>query len=177
MRKHIILFFLALLFFACNRVKTPDGIIKEDVMIPLLVDIHIIDGSLANESTVDSLYKYGTGRYIYIFKKYHTDPAKFKKSIKYYTLQTDNMIKMYSEVARILQAKADSLTQLQEKEVEKDKLLREKLAKQEAKKAKEKAKQDSIKLKKDSVKNAGKTKPVKKKSKQNTTTTKNALPQ
>ena len=48
MRKHIILFFSALLFlFACDDNKETKGIIPRDQMVNLLVDVHLVDGSLA----------------------------------------------------------------------------------------------------------------------------------
>ncbi len=110
MRKHIILFFSALLFlFACNIGNNTNGIIKEDEMVNLLTDIHIVDGTLSLQPGGDSLYKYGTGRYLLLFKQYHTDSAQFKRSMKYYSTQTDVLLEMYDQVNKNLQAKTDSL--------------------------------------------------------------------
>ena len=112
MRKHNILFFLALLFLgACIGNNVPGGIINPDEMTNLMVDVHIVDGSVSNMDfqTPDSLYKYGINRYLKVFEKHHTDSSQFKKSLEYYSLHTDQLEEMYAEVTKILQAKSDSI--------------------------------------------------------------------
>ena len=111
MRKHNILFFLALLFLAACIGSVPTGIIKPDKMVNLMVDVHIVDGSVSNieSQTADSLYKYGINRYLKVFEKHHTDSSQFKKSLEYYSLHTDQLEEMYAEVTKILQAKSDSI--------------------------------------------------------------------
>jgi|GEM_PF-1046650 len=119
MRKHIILFFSALLFlFACNDEKQTKGLLTREQLTSLLVDIHIVDGSLANQSNVDSIYHNGSGRYFYVFEKHHTDSAQFKKSLAYYTSKPDIAISMYEDIVKILQAKSDSVNALVAKENE-----------------------------------------------------------
>ena len=115
MRKHIFLFFLDLTFLvACN--DTPKGIINRDKMVKLIVDVHIIDGTIynINEPTSDSLYKYGNDRYNKLFKSYQTDSTQFKNSFKYYSKQPEVMLEMYTDVISRLQAKNDSLTKVHE---------------------------------------------------------------
>lgn len=113
MRIYINLFFLALLFLsACSsKEKTPDGIIKKDQMVGLLTDIHIVNGTLYMVPQMpDSLYKYGMGKYLTVFKKHHTDTTMFKKSVMYYASKPDELEKMYQQVMTNLQAKGDSLS-------------------------------------------------------------------
>ncbi|HWZ36249.1 MAG TPA: DUF4296 domain-containing protein [Mucilaginibacter sp.] len=118
MRKHIILFFSALLFlFACNDDKNTKDILDRQAMISVLVDVHLVDGALSNESNMDSLYR-NTGRYFYVFKQHHTDSARFRKSMLYYTRQPDYFLKMYDDVIRTLQAKSDSMNKIVAKENE-----------------------------------------------------------
>jgi len=114
MRKHIILFFSALVFFAsCKLDKTPPDIIKEDKMVSLLTAVHIVDGSLYNISPApDSLYLHGSGRYTALFKQFHTDSAQFKKSFKYYSLNPEQLQKMYTEILKRLTDKQDSLNKV-----------------------------------------------------------------
>lgn len=115
MRKHNILFFLALLFLgACIGSNVPDGIIKPDDMTNLLVDVHIVDGSISNIDSPepDSLYKYGINRYEKVFKRHRTDSTQFKKSVEYYSLHTEQLEEMYAEVSTILQAKSDSINKI-----------------------------------------------------------------
>jgi len=115
MRKHNILFFLALLFLgACIGSNVPDGIIKPDKMVNLMVDVHIVDGSISNInwSAPDSLYKYGINRYLKVFKNHYTDSLQFKKSMEYYSLHPEQLEEMYAEITEILQAKNDSINKI-----------------------------------------------------------------
>jgi hypothetical protein len=115
MRKHNILFFLALLFLgACLGNNVPDGIIKPDKMTNLMVDVHLVDGSITNidSQEPDSVYKYGIKRYDKVFEQHHTDSLQFKKSMQYYSLHTQQLEEMYAEITRILQAKSDSINKI-----------------------------------------------------------------
>jgi hypothetical protein len=164
MRKHIILFFSALLILsACKSGNDSSGIIKQDDMIKLLADIHLADGYLATQPNNDSLYVYGTGQYQYIFKQHQTDSAAFKRSMKYYSRHDKDMVAIYEEVTKILQKKSDSVLAAIAREQEIAKKQGEKA--QKALAQKEKLKQDSVKrkfendlklIKQDSVKKAKK---------------------
>lgn len=115
MHKYIILFFLVLtLLCSCgNDDSAPDGILKKSEMVNVLVDMHIVDGSLINISQEpDTLYKYGYPKYLTVFKKYNTDSAEFKRSFKYYSLKPSVFSTMYDKVLKKLQIKTDSLTKL-----------------------------------------------------------------
>ncbi|OKS86551.1 DUF4296 domain-containing protein [Mucilaginibacter polytrichastri] len=114
MRIYINLFFLGLLFFtACSNHDTPNGVIPPKKMINLLTEVHIIDGSLYTVSQApDTLYKYGTARYLDMFKRYDTDSTQFKKSMEYYTGNPDAMEKMYDQILLNLTAKTDSLNKV-----------------------------------------------------------------
>jgi hypothetical protein len=122
MHKYNSLFFSVLLFLAaCKGTKTPEGIIKEDQMAALLTEVHIIDGSMYNVmQTPDTLYKYGTGKYLTIFKKFHTDSAQFKKSFKYYSIHPEIMETIYEQVVINLKQKTDSLNKLNQKQIARD---------------------------------------------------------
>jgi len=112
MRKYNLLFFSALLFlFACKWDKAPQGILPEDKMINVMTAMHIVDGSIfnINAPNADSLYKYGYGRYVVLFKKYHTDSGQFKKSLRYYTQHPDELETMYTQIVKNLQDKTDSV--------------------------------------------------------------------
>jgi len=116
MRKYIILFFLVFPFLtACN--PTPAGIIKPDAMAAVLTEIHIVDGSMLNMmQSPDTLYKYGTGRYLQVFNKFHTDSAQFRKSFKYYTTKPTELATIYDQVTKSLQLKSDSINKLLSKQ-------------------------------------------------------------
>ncbi len=118
MHKYITLFFSVSLFLsACKGGKATEGIIKHDRMVSLLTEVHIIDGSMYSvKQDPDSLYKYGTGKYMALFKKYHTDSVQFKKSFSYYATQPAELQVMYDQILINLKQKADSLNKLQLKQ-------------------------------------------------------------
>ena len=111
MHKYITLFFSVLLFLsACSKKKTPEGILSQPQMISLLTDVHVVDGSLYNVSQIpDSLYKYGMASYIAVFKKHHINEAEFKKNLKYYSTQPEQLMEIYEKVDLALKGKLDSV--------------------------------------------------------------------
>jgi len=118
MLKHIIFFFSVMVFLsACKSDKTPPGVIREPRMIHLLTEVHMIDGSLyTTGQEPDSLYKYGLGKYLALFKRYHTDSVQFKRSMSYYAMQPTELLKMYDQITLILKKKTDSLNKIQYKQ-------------------------------------------------------------
>jgi hypothetical protein len=115
MHKYITLFFSAALFLcACNGKSIPGDVLKPEAMAGILTEMHIIDGSLYNTMQVpDSLYKYGAGKYIAMFKRQHTDTAKFNRSMRYYATQPDKLLAIYDQVDIRIKSKTDSLAKVQ----------------------------------------------------------------
>ena len=118
MLKYIIFFFSAMVFlWGCKSGKTPDGVINKSRMINLLTEVHMIDGRIYTlRQEPDSLYKYGRGFYVALFKKYHTDSVQFKKSMNYYALRPLELQKMYDQILLNLKKKTDSLNKVQLKQ-------------------------------------------------------------
>ncbi len=152
MRKHIILFFSALLLLAsCKGSLIGDDVIAKDKMVQMLTDIHIIDGSLTVYAANDSLYKYGTNRYALLFKKYGVDTAYFNKSLRHYIAKSDEIVAIYDSVNVVLKRKSDSIGRVQAK------IIQLETRRMQAKtKAEQKRKADS--LKRDSIRSSGKIK-------------------
>jgi len=150
MRRHLILFFLALfLFISCKDDKTGGDIIEKGKMVHMLSDVHITDGAIAMHVMKDSLYKYGTNRYGLLFKKYGVDSVLFNKSVKYYAARPDEMMEIYDSITVLMDFKSDSLDKVNAKILEKE------IKKLGAKrKAEAKRKADSIRL--DSINAAAK---------------------
>src|SRR5580704_15598855 len=100
MHKYKGLFFSLLLFlYACGGNNVPSDIIQPNEMTALLTQVHITDGSMYNVMQVpDSLYKYGTAKYLKIFKDFHTDSVQFKKSMQYYTTKPELLVSIYDVV-------------------------------------------------------------------------------
>jgi hypothetical protein len=115
MRKYITLFFSVSLFlFACKGKNEALGIIDPNVMVNLLTEVHLVDGRLYNYlQNPERLQKYGMGRYLAAFKKYDTDSATFRKSLKFYTTQPDKLLNIYNKVQANLKLKLDSLNKRQ----------------------------------------------------------------
>jgi hypothetical protein len=114
MHKYITLFFLAAIFLcACGGGKTQSDIIGKQEMTSLITDLIIVDGTMYNTSPApDSLYKYGTGRYLALFKRYHTDSVQFDRSFKYYMTQPAALQAMCDQAAQNIKDKTDSLNKL-----------------------------------------------------------------
>ena len=117
MYKYIALFFSVSLFLtSCKRDSTPAGIIEQKKMISLLTEVHLVDGRMYSVlQSQDSINKYGTTRYDALFKRYHTDSATFKKSLRYYAMEPVQLQKMYDTIVTRLKAKSDSLNKVQNK--------------------------------------------------------------
>ena len=122
MHKYNKLFFSVLIFLiACNGNKRPDGVLDQEQMTNLLTDIHVVDGSMYNVLQMpDSLYKYGTDKYLNVFKKYHIDSVQFKKSFKYYTMNPEKLAIMYEQIAKNIKQKSDSLNKINLDKIAKD---------------------------------------------------------
>lgn len=135
MRKYIILFFSVIPFlFGCHGSGSSGDVIPEDQMIAVLTAVHMADGRLINISQApDTLYKYGTARYLAVFKKFHTDSAQFRHSYQYYSTQPDKFTDIYDKVLKSLQAKNDSINKLLTKESLARAKMQQQLQKQQAK--------------------------------------------
>lgn len=161
MRIYKILFFLLTVFFVSCGKKTPTGILSHEQMTALLVDMHIVDGSLfVIPQTPDSLYKYSAAKYQYVFKQHQTDSTQFKKSFKYYTNKPDELLDIYENVVPIIKARADSSAKIKLKKDSLERIKQDKKNQMLAKRAADsiariqKVKADSLKKKAKAVKPA-----------------------
>ncbi|MXV15872.1 DUF4296 domain-containing protein [Hufsiella ginkgonis] len=153
--KRLIPFFFIFIFFAnCRDNEAEKGILPEERMISLLVDVHLVDG-YTNSVSADSLAKYAPVYYHSVFQKHHTNFWGFERSLKYYSEQPARFSRMYDTV----KVRLERLQKVEDKRV-KDEAVRKERA--EAKKRKraealkkqreadEKKKADSLKKAKDS---------------------------
>ena len=161
MRIYKILFFLLMVFFVSCGKKTPPGILSHKQMTALLVDMHIVDGSLFTvQPYPDSLYKYSAAKYQYVFKQHQTDSIQFKNSFKYYTNKPDELLDIYEEVVPIIKTKNDSVVKYKIKFDSLERIKQTKINQMLAKRAADslkrikKVKADSLKKKAKAVKPA-----------------------
>jgi hypothetical protein len=119
MHKYKTLFFSLLIFLcACGGKSVPDNVIKPDKMVSLLAEVHIADGAMYNVMQLpDSLYKYGTDRYLKIFQRFHTDSVQFRRSMHYYCKNPELLADMYDKVTTVLKQKSDSLNKIYQQEI------------------------------------------------------------
>ena len=122
MHKYNKLFFSVLIFLiACKGSKSPGDIINQERMTGLLTEIHIADGSMYNTMQLpDTLYKYGTSKYLVIFKKYQTDSVEFRRSFKYYSAHPDILATIYEQITTNLKQKSDSINKINQLQMQKD---------------------------------------------------------
>jgi hypothetical protein len=108
MKRIFTLFCLSLVFLACNQSSLPKGIMDEEKMVKVLMDVHITDSYLNQVYQRDTLLMQAHARYNYIFKKYQIDSATLTKNIKYYSLRPKLLSKMYQTIQDSLQLREDS---------------------------------------------------------------------
>jgi hypothetical protein len=82
---------------ACSNEKTPEGILSEDKMVEVLIDIHIAEGMVSSFPIhYDSsrvLYPYFENK---VFLKHNVPDSVFKKSLEYYMLDLKAMDRIYA---------------------------------------------------------------------------------
>jgi hypothetical protein len=82
---------------SCSKSRLPEGILNEDKMVEILVDIHLAEGIV---STFPIHYDSSRVLYPYfemeVFKKHSVPDSVFKKSLEYYMRDVKVMDRMYA---------------------------------------------------------------------------------
>lgn len=100
------------LFSSCSRKeeKIPDDILKKEIMVPLLADIHIAEAAaVINSSAYESSKKDIKSAYHSVFSKYSITENDFRRSMDYYTMHPELLDKIYEEVITELSKKQADL--------------------------------------------------------------------
>ncbi len=94
---------LTILIFtgACGR-KVPEGVLPQQQMGALLLDMHLADGQLAS-MLADSARIYRDAYYEAIFDRYVIDSTAFKQSIEFYSSRPKLMKKLYMNIEKQLE--------------------------------------------------------------------------
>ena len=118
MKYSILLFILALiLFVSCGsgskKANTKEeeiknaNIVSRKEMRHIMIDVLFVESAIINKQIEYGDARYYTIKYYnYIFVKNNITPAQYEKSLNYYTLHPEDMVKIMSEVV-------DSLSLLQ----------------------------------------------------------------
>ncbi len=103
-KKHLLLFFILILFFvSCtsksNEVVIPEAILSKDSMIQILADIHLAESEATLYPYNDSLGIINLPAYYkYIFEHHKIDTAVFTHSMNFYLANPELMNSVYSGV-------------------------------------------------------------------------------
>jgi precorrin isomerase len=79
--------------------KVPDDILSKELMIPILVDVHMLESGIQTRN-----YNRDSSIILYeilskgIWKKHHTTEERFRKSLLYYAQDAKVLDEMYSVV-------------------------------------------------------------------------------
>ncbi len=82
---------------SCSKNRLPEGILSEDKMVEVLVDIHLAEGLVSTFPI-----HYDSSRLLYpyfemeVFKKHSVPDSVFKKSLEYYMRDVKTMDRMYA---------------------------------------------------------------------------------
>ncbi|CAN5435719.1 hypothetical protein BH11BAC1_BH11BAC1_03140 [soil metagenome] len=91
---------LSVFIFSCSKSKPeiPKGILTQNEMIPVLVDIHIAQAATGLFNSGDTS-KYTMNDYIpYILSIHHIEKAVYDSSVDFYTQHPEIMQEMYDDV-------------------------------------------------------------------------------
>ena len=98
MKNYLIIFTIAF-FFACSGNKAPKGILSEEQMTPVLVELHLAEAIFAQRySLAITRENYQEDLYLSILKKYKLDQKAFEASVLYYGKHPDKYKPIYDEV-------------------------------------------------------------------------------
>jgi hypothetical protein len=101
--KQLLFGIFLLTLIGCSRFKTgsstPSGIISQDSMIGILVDIHVADAVADQRFGADKPNRaFINAMYEQIYKNHHITAAQYKESYKYYETHPAEMDKMYEQI-------------------------------------------------------------------------------
>jgi hypothetical protein len=91
---------ISLLVFACGK-KTDirrSEIIDDDIFMELLFDIHLTDGIVSASKSSAKYKKDSTSIYNYVFKKHNVRRIDFEKTVKYYSLNSEEFYFFYDSL-------------------------------------------------------------------------------
>lgn len=97
MKKLVILILLAITLYSCSKQRVPEGLLTEDKMVELLIDIHLAEGLVSTFPI-----HYDSSRTLYplfekeIFKKHQVPDSVFRKSLEFYMRDAKVMDRLYA---------------------------------------------------------------------------------
>lgn len=86
-----------LAFFSCGKERLPEGVLNEDKMVEIMIDIHLAEGLVSTFPI-----HYDSSRILYpmfekeVFKKHQTPDSVFVKSLEHYMRDARKMDRLYA---------------------------------------------------------------------------------
>jgi hypothetical protein len=96
-KKTVVFISVLAILFSCDGRKVPEGILDEDKMVEVLIDIHLAEGLVSTFPI-----HYDSSRVLYplfekeVFKKHQIPDSVFRMSLEYYMQDTKKMDRMYA---------------------------------------------------------------------------------
>lgn len=97
MKNQVIVLLSIFILQSCGRNRLPEGVLNEDKMVEILVDIHLAEGLVSTFPI-----HYDSSRILYpyfeieVFKKHSVPDSVFKKSMEFYMRDVKAMDRMYA---------------------------------------------------------------------------------
>jgi len=95
-RKFTFILFLFVLIVSCrnNEARLPDGYLTQTEMVPIVVDIHLIEGARSGTLILGDTNKL-PDYYAKIYEKHNVSDAKFKESFDWYAKNPEKLKLVY----------------------------------------------------------------------------------
>ncbi|UZD22550.1 DUF4296 domain-containing protein [Algoriphagus halophytocola] len=109
MKRLLIPFVCCLLLGSCESSKRPEGLLSEDKMVNVLIDIHLTEGIVSSLPVA-----YDSSKVLYsllekdILKKHQVEDSVFTQSMLYYLQDPSNMEDIYARVVDSLVVRESS---------------------------------------------------------------------
>ena len=104
--KHLFVILVFVFFCSCGRNSAPAGLLSEDQLINVLIDIHLAEGYV----TTFPIH-YDSSRMLYpllekeVFAKHQVEDSVFKSSLEFYMRDAKHMDKIYARIIDSLSIK------------------------------------------------------------------------
>jgi hypothetical protein len=95
--KTAVIFSILIILFSCESEKLPEGILDEDKMVEVLIDIHLAEGLVSTFPI-----HYDSSRILYplfekeVFKDHQIPDSVFRTSLEFYMKDTKTMDRIYA---------------------------------------------------------------------------------
>jgi hypothetical protein len=101
MKSLLPIFIFCLLSASCrnnNKIEIPKDVLCQDTMVEVLTDIHLVKASQQLGIAMDTADTNKITPFEYVWKKHHITEAEYKKSLDFYTRNSNVLDSIYENV-------------------------------------------------------------------------------